>query len=98
MKKRVYSKEFKEQAVRLSHQRENIKELADELGIKVERLYKWRKWSNPSPATVVKASLSEETIEVKKLRKALREKELELEILKKAVHIFSRSDGKSTNL
>ncbi|MHA7831691.1 MAG: hypothetical protein ACX93O_11375 [Flagellimonas sp.] len=25
MKKRVYSKEFKEQAVRLSHQRENIK-------------------------------------------------------------------------
>ncbi|WP_321290624.1 transposase [uncultured Sunxiuqinia sp.] len=45
MKKRVYSKEFKEQAVHLSHQRENIKELAEELGIKVEWLYKWCKWA-----------------------------------------------------
>lgn len=99
MKKRVYSKEFKEQAVRLSHQRENIKELADELGIKVERLYKWRKWANSNSATADnKASLPEESMEVKKLRKALREKDLELEILKKAVHIFSKSDGKSTNL
>jgi len=99
MKKRVYSKEFKEQAVRLSHQRENIKELADELGIKVERLYKWRKWANSNSATADnKASFPEESMEVKKLRKALREKDLELEILKKAVHIFSKSDGKSTNL
>lgn len=35
MKKRVYSTELKEQAVRLSYQRENIKDLADELGIDV---------------------------------------------------------------
>ena len=33
MKKRYYSFELKEQAVRLSYQRENIQELADELGI-----------------------------------------------------------------
>ena len=33
MKKRVYSTEFKSEAVRLSYQRENIKELADELGV-----------------------------------------------------------------
>ncbi len=33
MKRCVYSNEFKEQAVRLSHQRENTKELADEPGI-----------------------------------------------------------------
>ena len=44
MKKRVYSKELKEQAVRLSYQRENIKELADELGT-VQRIYKWRRAS-----------------------------------------------------
>lgn len=42
MKKRVYSTEFKSEAVRLSYQRENIKELADELGIQVQRIYKWR--------------------------------------------------------
>ncbi len=38
MKKRVYSAEFKSSAVRLSYERENIKELADELGIQVERI------------------------------------------------------------
>lgn len=36
MKRRVYS-----QAVRLSYQCDNVKELADELGVKVQRLYKW---------------------------------------------------------
>ncbi|WP_082422625.1 transposase [Aquimarina longa] len=43
MKKRFYSKEFKSEAVRLSYQRENIKELANELGVKVDRIYRWRK-------------------------------------------------------
>ena len=33
MKKRIYSIEFKEQTVRLSYQRDNIKELADELSL-----------------------------------------------------------------
>jgi len=41
---------------------------------------------------------SQDNLEVKRLKKALKEKELELEILKKAVHIFSKSDGKSTSL
>jgi transposase-like protein len=42
-KKRFYSNEFKEKAIAISYQRENLKELADELGIKVERIYKWRR-------------------------------------------------------
>ena len=46
----------------------------------------------------VTTKLETDSIEVKRLRKALKEKELELEILKKAVHIFSKSDGKSINL
>ena len=40
--KRNYSNEFKQEAVRLSYQRDNIKELAIELGIDVARIYKWR--------------------------------------------------------
>ena len=40
--KRKYSESFKEKAVSLSYQRENIKELADELGVQVQRIYKWR--------------------------------------------------------
>lgn len=98
MKKRVYSKEFKEQAVRLSYQRDNIKDLADELGLDPQRIYKWRRAlkssSHPKEDKTTTASVEE----IKRLQKALREKEQELTILKKAVHIFSKSDGKFTNL
>ena len=37
-----YSKSFREKAVKLSYQRDNIKDLADELGVKVQNLYRWR--------------------------------------------------------
>ena len=99
MKKRVYSTEFKSSAVRLSYERENIKELADELGIQVGRIYKWRSsektFTDPQP--IISKKTETDSLEVKQLRKSLKEKELELEILKKAVHLFSKSDGKSTN-
>jgi len=98
MKKRVYSTEFTEQTVRLSYQRDNIKELADELGLDPQRIYKWRKGAKevqtPNHQKIVKG----DSLEIKRLRKALKEKELELEILKKDVHIFSKNDGKSINL
>lgn len=100
MKKRVYSTEFKSSAVQLSYERENIKELADELGIQVERIYKWRSSQKTftNPVSIVSLKAETDSIEVKRLRKELKEKELELEILKKAVHIFSKSDGKSITL
>ncbi|MFD0990777.1 transposase [Mariniflexile jejuense] len=98
MKKRYYSPELKEQAVRLSYQRENIKELADELGLEVQRIYKWRKAAKTTISPKPEKAIPDDTLEVKRLRKALREKELELEILKKAVHIFSKNDGKSMDL
>ena len=37
MKKRFYSAEFKQNAIELSYQRSNIKELATELGVDVHR-------------------------------------------------------------
>ncbi len=98
MKKRVYSTEFKSEAVRLSYQRENIKELADELGIQVQRIYKWRAGQKSRPVSQISIKPSPDSLEVKQLRKTLKEKELELDILKKAVHIFSRNEGKSINL
>jgi len=94
--KRNYSKEFKERTVQLSYERENVKELANELGVQVQLLYKWRAAQRTSKElrSPVKES---ETSEVKRLKKKLKETELELEILKKAVHIFSKSDGESIN-
>ena len=96
--KRQCSQEFKSEAVRLSYQRENIKELADELGIQVQRIYKWRAVGRGANRMKVSPVIKQEEQEVRELRKALKNAQLELEILKKAVHIFSKSDGKSTNL
>jgi transposase len=98
--KRVYSESFKEKSVSLSYQRENIKELADELGIQVQRIYKWRASTRKDVnlKSITNSKLQEELPEVKRLKKELKNAQLELEILKKAVHIFSKSDGKSFNL
>ncbi|WP_035743999.1 transposase, partial [Flavobacterium suncheonense] len=41
--RKTYNRVFKEQAVQLSHERNNISELARELGITAVLLYKWRK-------------------------------------------------------
>ena len=98
MKKQHYRTEFKSEAVRLSYKRDNIKELANELGVQVQRIYKWRATHREVSSLTVVSKKQEASLEVKQLRKALKETQLELEILKKAVHIFSKSDGKSISL
>lgn len=40
--RKSYSKEFKEKAVELSNVRGNAREIASELGIRAELLYRWR--------------------------------------------------------
>lgn len=100
MKKRVYKPEFKSEAVRLSYQRENIKELAEELGVDVQRIYKWRthlKKSDPVKQTAVKMTSAISVSDYKDVQKQLKDTELELEILKKAIHIFSKKGGSITN-
>lgn len=98
MKKRDYSTEFKLEAVRLSYKRDNIKDLANELGVQVQRIYKWRSTDRETSRLTPVSKKQEDSLEVKQLRKVLKETHLELEILKKAVHIFSKSDGESINL
>ena len=94
--KRQFSREFKSEAVRMSYQRDNIKDLADELGIQAARIYKWRA-GYKNDTKVSPTVKKQDNQEVKELRKALKNAGLELEILKKAVHIFSKNDGKFTN-
>jgi transposase len=83
--------------VSLSYQRDNLKEQADELRINVDRLYNWRKSSSLiSPGS--NKTIGDRNKEVKRLEKELRDTKLELEILKKAIHIFSKSGGQNTSL
>ncbi|MFD2515955.1 transposase [Pontibacter locisalis] len=92
MEKRVYDASFKRMAVDLSYARGSVKEVADELGIDPARLSKWRSKSH-SPAQPA-AALTEDQKEIKRLQKELKEAQLERDILKKAISIFSRGDGR----
>jgi len=83
-----YSREFKENAVKLSYERSNISDLARELGIRANLLYRWREESQVKG----KQSVTPEYEELLELRKQLKRKEMELEILKKAVSIISKND------
>jgi transposase len=100
--RRTFDRAFKERAVELSYQRDNIKELADELGVGPELIYRWRRefkeYKKGSFPGRGKPKLTEEQEELIALRKALKEAELARDILKKAIGIFSRRDGKSSNL
>ena len=100
--RKKYDREFKQKAVELSYARGNAKEIADELGIDKGLLYRWRKEfkkyegnSFPGHGTPKTTDLEREVF---RLRKELRDVKMEREILKKAISIFSVSDGKSTNL
>lgn len=90
-----YSKEFKLKAVELSNERGSLKSVAQELDISRETLKRWKqefntgKFDNSTSVTKVKSAEQEE---IARLKKALYESNLERDILKKAVSIFSKSD------
>ena len=96
-----YDREFKKKAVELSIARGNAREVAEELDIRPELLYRWRREydrfeTNSFPGHG-KPKMTDPERENARLQKGLRQAKMESDILKKAVSIFSRSDGKSTN-
>lgn len=99
--RRTYDKEFKLMAVELSLKRTDQVALAKELKIRSELLYRWRKEfgekeskSFPGNGKVIKSEVEKE---MDLLKRKLKDAELENEILKKAVGIFSKNDGKNFN-
>jgi transposase len=98
--RKQYDAAFKRKAVELSHVRGNVKEVAEELDILPEVLYRWRRehktFQNNSFPGKGKPKLTDEQREIQELKKQLRDAELERDILKKAVGIFSKSDRKSS--
>lgn len=98
--RRSYSPSFKRKAVELSHSRGNAREVAEELGISPELLYRWRrehkKYDKNSFPGNGRPKMTEEQEEVRELKKRLKDAETERDILKKAVSIFSESDKRSS--
>ena len=93
--RKVYDRVFKEKAVQLSYERQNISELARELGITAPQLYKWRKeyeefgqGSFPGNGNVKQTPEQER---ISDLERKLKDAEIERDILKKAIGIFSKN-------
>jgi transposase len=88
-KKKRFDKEFKISAVKMvTEEGQKASEVARSLGIHANMLYSWkRKYAESGDkAFVGKGHLTE----MAALRRKLRNAEMELEILKKAVGIFSK--------
>ncbi len=99
--RKQHDREFKLKAVDLSYQKENIRELAHDLGVRPELIYRWRSEfatlkGKSFPGNGIPKQ-TEEDSEVARLKRELADMKMERDILKKAVGIFSRSDGKYFN-
>ncbi|MEX2600517.1 MAG: transposase [Balneolaceae bacterium] len=95
--RKTYSKEFKLDVIQQSHMRENIQELAVELGINPETIYRWRREykdneSESFPGQGVPRE-SDEQKELNRIKKENADLRMERDILKKAIGIFSKKPG-----
>ena len=108
-KRRVFDEPFKRMArtggpVDLSHAKGSVREAARELGIDSSRITKWRQsHKSPGQSATAATGLSQEQQQIRRLQKELKDAQLERDILKKAVSIFSRGDrtggpGRSSDL
>ena len=86
---RVYSPEFKKEAVALVvNEGYSVTKAAELLGIRANLLYRWK--DNEEAKVLGSAPSSEERAELVRLRKEVKELRMEKEILKKASAFFAK--------
>lgn len=94
-KRRKYERSFKLMAVELVNSGKSKREVSTDLGIRQELLGRWcREFAANSTGSFSgngHPNLTSEQKEIVALKKALRDAELERDILKKAVSIFSKN-------
>ncbi|WNJ18152.1 transposase [Pontibacter sp. G13] len=97
-----YDRTFKLKTVEMSYTCDNIVVLARDLGLRPELIYRWRSefskqgMEQSFPGAGRKA-MSPEEAEISQLKRELAIRDEELAILKKAIGIFSRRNGRSMN-
>ena len=101
MKRRKFDREYKQMVVELANTREDISALAVELDLRADLIYRWKREALANLGASFPGqgnkTMTDEQKEIARLKKELRDAQLERDILKKAVSIFSRSDGKYSN-
>lgn len=97
--KKKFDDSFKTMAVELSTFKGSVSEAAKEFDLTPSLLSRWRGDPRFNGGGVLPKNpkVSSEEQEIRILRKKLRDSELECEILKKAVAIFSKTDRINTN-
>ena len=94
-KRKVYTAEFKREAVRLTEQPEaSVERIAQDLGVSSHSLYAWKKAAKEQGTLAFpgngKVALTPEQEENRQLKKELDLVRQERDILKKAVGFFAR--------
>jgi transposase len=96
--RRHFEKEFKLMAINLCLTGKPTKEVAQDLDIRPELIRRWKReheqYREGSFSGYGNANLTNEQKEIVRLKKELRDTKEERDILKKAVRIFSKGDGK----
>ena len=96
-----FDREYKQMVIELANTREDISALAAELDLRPDLIYRWRREALANDGASFPGqgnkTMTEEQKEIARLKKELRDAQLERDILKKAVSIFSKSDGKYSN-
>lgn len=94
--RRKYDPEFKKNAVLLAEEPgRSVSDVAENLGIKVDLLYRWRRQFRDNKEIAFpghgKMALTEEQKRIRDLERKLKDAEMERDILKKAMAIFSKT-------
>ena len=92
--RRDFTREFKIETVRLSYQtNKTLDEFAEDMGISRSSLSRWRSEfrDDPEQAFPGKGQPKERDAEIAQLKKQLRQAEMERDVLKKALAIFSQT-------
>ena len=91
--RRKYDAAFRAEALRLAAQSRSTQAAARALNIDPKRIYQWQKAAQTPVAAALGAALDPATAaELRQLRALARRQAQELEILKKAIAIFSQTE------
>ena len=101
-KRKSYSRDYKLKLVELCKSSGNVSAVSREYGVTLNSLNRWiqefDRYKSSSFPGRGKPKMTEVEAEIAALKKELADVKEERDILKKAVHFFSKSDGKSTGL
>jgi transposase len=91
-KRRKYDADFKAEVLKMVESGQSIPELSKNLGVSESIIYRWQYKSKPPSTEAAKVdSLSALQSENEGLKARLKQTEMERDILKKALAIFSRT-------